>query len=164
MLDRTNWYTLYTAPRAEKKVNERLLQSNIKAFLPLLLQRKKWSDRVKLIEEPLFKSYIFVSCSECELFDCLKIQGVSRVVYYCGKPAVVRFCEIMQIKKFLKQAKGASLITEGDDVEIVDNALKTYNGYLSGKVKKIKGKYLYLQLDQLNAKITVRLNQAVKIN
>lgn len=60
----TNWYVLYTFPRAEKQVKERLEREGIDCWLPLHRSPRVWSDRVKLVDVPLFNSYIFVHCAE----------------------------------------------------------------------------------------------------
>src|SRR5512140_1670119 len=56
-----HWYALYTRPRAEKMVYSRLEEGGIEAFLPLYKTLRKWSDRKKLVEKPLFSSYVFVN-------------------------------------------------------------------------------------------------------
>jgi transcription antitermination factor NusG len=54
------WYALYTKPRAEKLVHQRLIEVEIEAFLPLQKTIRIWSDRKKMIEKPLLSSYVFV--------------------------------------------------------------------------------------------------------
>src|ERR1035437_1763244 len=54
------WYALYTRPRAEKLVFQRLVEEGIETFLPLQKTYRMWSDRKKLVEKPLLSSYIFV--------------------------------------------------------------------------------------------------------
>jgi transcriptional antiterminator RfaH len=51
------WYAVYTKPRGEKKLREALDKKSIESFLPLLSEKKKWSDRYKIISSPLFASY-----------------------------------------------------------------------------------------------------------
>lgn len=148
------WYALYTTPRAEKKVEERLLKEGVEAYLPVISQMKKWSDRVKKIETPLFRSYVFVHCKVHELLKLNKIYGVVRVVYYNGKPAIVRNYEIEQIKDFIGRADNCELVT-GDKVDIVCGKLAGTEHY-SGKVIETKGKYLVLVLDKLGIKACVR--------
>ena len=61
MTEEKYWYALYTKPRWEKKIDAALLKKGIEAWCPLQKIEKQWSDRKKIIEEPLFKSYIFIS-------------------------------------------------------------------------------------------------------
>ena len=54
------WHVIYTAPRAEKKVNERLESQGVETYLPLQKTLRQWSDRKKKVSIPLFNSYVFV--------------------------------------------------------------------------------------------------------
>ena len=55
-----SWYVVYTKPKWEKKVAERLNEIGITAYCPFITKVSQWSDRKKKIEVPLFNSYIFV--------------------------------------------------------------------------------------------------------
>src|SRR5580658_1626917 len=99
--NRKNWYVVYTKPRWEKKVYTLLTDKNIEAYCPLNKVRRKWSDRIKWVEEPLFKSYVFVKVAAQDLADVRMINGVVNFVYWLGKPAIVRNKEIEIIRKFL---------------------------------------------------------------
>jgi transcription antitermination factor NusG len=49
-----------TRPRHEKRVAEDLTKSGITAYLPLLTEMHRWSDRCKAVQLPLFPGYVFV--------------------------------------------------------------------------------------------------------
>ena len=97
------WYALYTRPRWEKKVNRLLTEKEIETYCPLNKVRRKWSDRMKTVEEPLFKSYVFVRIRDEEQSKVRMTQGVMNFVYWQGRPAVVRDKEIETIRKFLNE-------------------------------------------------------------
>ena len=59
-LQQEAWYALYARSRHEKVVDDLLRRKGIETFLPVRKIKRRWSDRVKLIEEPLFKGYLFV--------------------------------------------------------------------------------------------------------
>ena len=99
--DKRNWYAVYTKPRWEKKVYGRLAEIGFEAYCPLNRVRKKWSDRLKWVEEPLFKSYVFVKMAEEEAARVRIVSGVVNFVYWLGKPAIVKNKEIEIIRKFL---------------------------------------------------------------
>src|ERR1700743_815235 len=82
-------------------VYELFLNKGMEAYCPLNKVRKKWSDRMKWVEEPLFKSYVFVKVSEEEMSRVRMVVGVVNFVYWLGKPALVRDKEIESIRKFL---------------------------------------------------------------
>ncbi len=96
-----NWYVVYTKPRWEKKVNSFLAEKGLEAYCPLNKVRKKWSDRIKWVEEPLFKSYVFVKIPYDDQAAVRMVNGVVNFVYWLGKPAVVKDKEIDTIRKFL---------------------------------------------------------------
>ncbi len=61
MIDQNyRWYPVYTRSRAEKKAHEELNRKGILSYLPLKKTVKQWSDRKKIVEEPLIKSYLFI--------------------------------------------------------------------------------------------------------
>ena len=105
-----NWYAVYTKPRFEKKVYKLLTDKGLEAYCPLNRVKKKWSDRLRWVNEPLFKSYVFVRVGEDNLPKVREVNGVVNFVYWLGKPAVIRHKEIETIRKFLN---------EYDDVKVV---------------------------------------------
>jgi len=103
------WFALYTKPRWEKKVHRSLTQLGFESYCPLNKVRRKWSDRIKVVEEPLFKSYVFVHVEDAMRPEVRYVDGVLNFVYWNKKPAVVKDEEIVAIKRFL---------SEYDDVEV----------------------------------------------
>jgi transcription antitermination factor NusG len=97
------WFAIYTKPRWEKKVNQLLTDKGVECYCPLNKVKRKWSDRTKTIEEPLFKSYVFVKVTEEERAKVRLTNGVVNFVYWNGKPAIVREKEIQTIKLFLDE-------------------------------------------------------------
>ena len=101
METKEKWYAVYTKPRWEKKVYKLATDKGIEAYCPLNKVHRQWSDRVKVVEEPLFKSYVFVHVPADALTRVRMVEGVLNFVYWNGKPAVVRDNEILDIKRFL---------------------------------------------------------------
>jgi transcription antitermination factor NusG len=79
------------------------MEKGLVSYCPLNKVRKRWSDRIKLVEEPLFKSYVFVQVQEQEHQQVRAINGVLNFVYWNGKPAIVKEEEIDTIRKFLNE-------------------------------------------------------------
>src|SRR6476619_2013170 len=99
----TKWYAVYTRPRWEKKVAEILSRKKIENYCPLNKLLRQWSDRKKIVFEPLFTSYVFVKAAEKEHSEIRKIDGIINFVYWINKPAIIRNEEIESIKEFLKE-------------------------------------------------------------
>src|SRR5688572_25744347 len=104
------WYAIYTRPRWEKKVHNLLKLKGVDSYCPLNKVRRKWSDRIKLVEEPLFKSYVFVRVKEDERSTIRMTEGVINFVYWDGKPAIVKDKEIQNIRKFMNEYENVQLV------------------------------------------------------
>lgn len=154
-----SWYVLYTAARAEKKVEERLKDLGVEVYLPIHRTKRKWSDRVKVVDLPLFSSYVFVCIPEHKLRDLLQVYGVSRIVFYLGRPAIVKDYEIDAIKEFLYIAENRQIVSVGDTVQILSGALESKQG----EVMRVESDRVILFLEELGAKIYVSLSDVNKI-
>ena len=104
------WYAIYTRPRWEKKVSSLLVEKGIESYCPLNKVRRKWSDRIKTIEEPLFKSYVFVKIEDAERTNVRMTSGVVNFVYWDGKPALIREKEIQTIKRFMDEYENVDVV------------------------------------------------------
>ena len=81
ILNSENWFALYTKPRSEKKLSNLFKKFNIEYYLPTISIKKKWSDRFKTIETPLFTSYIFVRINYRNMYvKVLNVCVVTRLV------------------------------------------------------------------------------------
>lgn len=143
------WYALYTRPRWEKKVNSLLLHKGVESYCPLNKVRRRWSDRIKLIEEPLFKSYVFVKIGEDDRTAVRMTDGVINFVYWDGKPAIIKEKEIQTIKRFLDEHENVELIKmdlkPDQRVRVVAGPLMDHEG----KVLEIKNKVARVAIDSL---------------
>ena len=128
------WYALYTKPRWEKKVSKLLDDQGIENYCPINKVTRQWSDRKKVVLEPVFKSYVFVKINEKEKWDLRKVNGVLNFVYWLGKPAPIREEEILTIRKFLNEFQNVE-VTElslkvNDTVKIKNGVFMDYEGIL----------------------------------
>ncbi len=130
--DGSRWYALYTKSRHEKKVELQLHEKGIPVYLPMKRSLKKWSDRKKWVEEPLFKSYIFVQGGKQERYRAVQCVGVVRLVTFQGQLAVVRDEEIEMIRRILAEASDPESAPveagPGDTVEIESGPLAGLRG------------------------------------
>lgn len=102
MIDQSyRWYPVYTRSRAEKKAYNELKRKGIQAYLPLRKAIKQWSDRKKIVEEPLIKSYLFVYISGKEYAEVLMTNGIARFIYFSGDIATIPEQQITDLKLLL---------------------------------------------------------------
>ncbi|QKX07050.1 UpxY family transcription antiterminator [Aquimarina sp. TRL1] len=96
---KSGWYVLYVRSRHEKKVEKLLKENQIKAYLPLIKTVRKWSDRTKTVELPLFPSYVFVYInSSMDFYKTLSIEGTGACIRFGSDYAIVKENEIKKIK------------------------------------------------------------------
>lgn len=141
------WYPVYTRSRAEKKAFEELTRKNITTYLPLKKTLKQWSDRKKIIEEPLIKSYLFVYISAKEYAEVLMTNGITRFIYFSGKIASLPEKQIQDLKL---------LLANEDDLEVFDFTIKTGEKVLI-KAGPFKGMLAELVSIQNKQRIILRL-------
>lgn len=143
------WLAVYTRPRWEKKVNQLLIEKGLESYCPLNKVRRKWSDRVKVVEEPLFKSYVFVKVNDTDRSTVRMTSGAINFVYWDGKPAVIKEKEITAIKRFLNEYENV----EARPVELkVNQRVRITNGTLmdnEGKVLDVRHKTVKVAIDSL---------------
>lgn len=143
------WLAIYTKPRWEKKVANLLTQKGIETYCPLNKVRRKWSDRIKLVEEPLFKSYVFVRIADEGRASVRMTDGVINFVYWNGKPAVVRDKEILVIRRFLDEYENVQVLQmelrPGQQVRIIAGPLMDREG----KILELKNKVAKVLIESL---------------
>jgi len=128
------WYAIYTKPRWEKKLAERLEEKRIEHYLPLVKTLKLWSDRKKWVQEPLFKSYIFVNVSDEEYLTAIQTPGAVKYITFERKAVSIPPVQIEAIKTFVDSgdelAGDSPDMNIGDRVRVIRGTLKGLEGTL----------------------------------
>ena len=155
------WYPVYTNSRAEKKAYQELQRKGIEAYLPLKKEWKQWSDRKKLVEEPLFKSYLFVRISNKEHAEVLMTQGISRFLYFSGKIAVMPDKQMEDLKL---------LMASGEELELIEHEIAPgekvlvnagpFKGMVAELVAINNKKSLVLKLENLGYALEIKTSMA----
>lgn len=151
------WYPIYTRSRAEKKTQIALENKNIATYLPLIKVEKQWSDRKKVVEEPLLKSYLFVYISSREYAEVLMTYGVSRFIFFSGIISSIPAKQLEDLKL---------LLANSSDLEVHELAISPGEKVLI-KAGPFKGILAELVSLKHNQKIVLRLQNlgyAIEIN
>jgi transcription antitermination factor NusG len=121
-------------------VTELLTKQGFESYCPLNKVRRKWSDRMKVVEEPLFKSYVFVKVNDEDRTVVRMTPGVINFVYWNGKPAVVKEKEINTIKSFLNEYENVEVkpmaVEMNQRVRITAGPLMDQQGQVIGLNRK----------------------------
>ena len=155
------WYAVYTKPRNEKKVVKELSIKGITNYCPLVKTLRQWSDRKKMVEEPLFRSYIFVNVSEIEYYDAINTLGVVKYITFGGKAVSIPENQINLIKRTLSQDLDFEVCTKkfkkGEKIEVLHGPLAGLNG----EIQTISGKkHLLIRIDNIGYSLLVHIPQS----
>lgn len=148
------WFVLYTQPRNEKKVTNRLEKLGITAYCPMTIQVRQWSDRKKKVEVPLLNSYVFVQLAEANRKLVFEVPGIVRYLFWLGEPAIVRDEEIKTLQNWLAHdfAKlEVSALKPGDTIILKEGAFKNQEAL----IKTISKTKMQLVLTSLGLMVTL---------
>ncbi len=154
-----NWYAVYTRPRWEKKVAKYLLEKGIEHYCPINKVTRQWSDRKKVVMEPVFKGYVFVKPIEEKKWEVRKIPGILNYVYWLGKPAAIKDEEIIIIKKFLNEFH--DVIVEKKEL-VVNSSVRITQGVLmnyEGMVIEVFGNRAVVKIDTLDIQLSAHFDK-----
>ena len=152
------WYALYTRPRAEKLVFQRLVEEDIETFLPLQKTYRMWSDRKKLVEKPLLSSYIFVKTNSRNFPRVYKTNGVVKFISFEGQPVSIPQNQIDNLRLLINSDAEIEVTSEkfapGDNVEVVNGSLIG----LTGELIKIGSKNrVVVRIDRLDQNLILKI-------
>ncbi|MBN1186316.1 MAG: UpxY family transcription antiterminator [Bacteroidales bacterium] len=153
------WYAVYTYSRAEKQVLERLTLEGIETYLPLQKKLKYWSDRKKWVEEPLFRSYIFVNINpDKDYFKVLNTSGVVCFIKFENKLASIPEKQILAVKSLMTSGLTYEITNEeldpGDYLQIVYGEMKGY----TGRLVDYRGRYnVLLEIDNIRQNVVLNI-------
>src|SRR5258708_1229339 len=131
--DRYPWFALQVRMRHECNVSDHLQGKGYEWFLPLYKARRRWSDRVKEVDSPLFPGYLFCRFNPHDRLPIVKTPGVTQIVGYNHVPVPVDEQEIQAIRTLV--ASGVpnfpcAYLEVGSKVRIEAAALRGMEGIL----------------------------------
>ena len=148
-----NWFVVYTKPRNELKVLQRLSILGIETYVPTKTEVRQWSDRKKKILVPLLPSMVLVSLHENEVNKVFDAPGVIRYMFEYGKRAIVPNEEVLAMQYYLEHSyhQKQQEVAIGDTLRV---PLLEQEAILLSK----KGKNCIAQLKKMGAIVSFQLN------
>jgi transcription antitermination factor NusG len=154
------WFALQVRARQEASVADQLKGQGYEGFLPFYKLRKRWSDRIKEFDAPLFPGYLFCRFNPHNRLPILKTPGVIQIVGFNNIPAAVDEAEIVSIQRLVSsgiQHQPCGFLAVGDRVRISAGPLLGLEGILTG----IKGNHrLVLSVSLLQRSVAVEIDSA----
>lgn len=159
VVEQKKWYAIYTNPRAEKKVTQLLTNKGFEVYLPLQTTIKQWSDRKKKVEEPLFKSYVFVNIQyEKEHIAILSTLGVVKFIKIGKDLSPIRGEIIRAIQLSLSHFDELQTSSENFEinqpVEVIAGPLQGYRGIIA---EQHGNRYFAIQIEQLGTHLLLKV-------
>jgi transcription antitermination factor NusG len=155
-----NWYAVQTRARNEKAISERLQEQGLTTFLPLVTEIRKWSDRKKKVELPLFSCYVFVKLEPSNNDDRMRVyrtNGVFRIVSMRGEAIPIPDEQIDALRTVVTQQVPWSahpFLKIGQRVRIRGGSLEGVEGVL---LSQSEGRTLIISVDAIQRSLAVRV-------
>jgi transcription antitermination factor NusG len=156
----SRWYVACTTPRHEKKVETQMLGKRIECFLPLYRSIRRWKDRRKQLDLPLFPGYVFVRIPLKERLQVLQVPGVLQFVSFQGKPAPLPEIEIQSLRNGLAVSAGVQphpYLKVGRRVRVHSGPFSGLEGILVRKKEKFR---LVLSIHLIQRSVAVEVDEA----
>jgi transcription antitermination factor NusG len=155
----SSWFAIQTRPRYEKKVVSELQEKGVNVFLPLFSVKRQWSDRQRVVNPPLFPSYVFVRLAPTlsNRVPILRTNGVTGFVGARGVGTPIPDGEIEALRRIIKQQVafepypylkiGERVCIRGGSLDGIEGMLTAINGDQS----------LIVSVDLIQRSIAIRI-------
>jgi transcription antitermination factor NusG len=161
-----SWFAVQVTPRHEKKIDVILGLRFHEHFLPTYQTKRKWSDRVKVIEAPLFPGYVFVRITRSLVGAVLALPGVIRIVNVGGKPCPVPEEEIEALQLVCRAKRNVcafSHLNTGQKVRVTAGPLCGVTGIIMNWKKRDR-LIINVELIMKSVSVEVDRSEVVPVN
>jgi transcription antitermination factor NusG len=152
-----SWFAVTTRPNLEKGVTTALSAKGLQAYLPTYRVRRRWSDRMKELEMPVFSGYAF--CRPDPVRRVLPTPGVTGIVSFGNVPAMIDDAELEAVRRAVESGLPLEpwpFVQEGQPVTIVYGPLTG----VEGQVVKVKNQCrLVVSISMLQRSMSVEIDR-----
>jgi transcription antitermination factor NusG len=155
-----SWYAVQTRARHERVVVQRFLDKGLTTFLPLVTEVRRWSDRQKVLELPLFSCYVFVKIMNTNE-DRLRVLRTDSVFDFVGVPrqgSAIPDEQIEAVRTIVKERanwQSHPFLKIGQRVRIRSGALDGVEGVL---IERNGRDTLVVSIDLIQRSLAVRID------
>jgi transcription termination/antitermination protein NusG len=152
------WYALRVRPNYEKPVAAALRGKGFQEFLPLIRSKRQWSDRVKIMDLPLFPGYLFCRLNLDERLPLLTTPGFLYLVGVGKNPEPVDDKEIAGIQSVLRSGLTVTPwpnLVVGQKVRLMHGPLRGLDGVLTRIANRHR---IYVSVTLLKRSISVEVD------
>jgi transcription antitermination factor NusG len=156
---RLQWFAAYTSPRHEKRVAMQMEQHGIHCFLPLYRSVRRWKDRRKQLDLPLFPGYLFVRIALMHRLRVLQLPGVVELVGTLGRPAALPESDIETLRRSLLdglQVKPHPFLKVGRRVRVHGGPMAGVEGILLRRKDRLR---VVLSIDLIARSVAMEVDE-----
>lgn len=154
------WVAVHVRSNQEKVVNDILAEKGCEPFLPLYRCRRRWCDRTKVLDLPLFTGYVFCRFEAHRWMPIHSTPGVLRILGFGGRLATVDDAEISSLKAIMRARADCCpwpLVRVGQRVRITHGCLAGVEGELIASRRQYR---LVVNVDILGRSCAVNVDSA----
>lgn len=155
-----NWFVAYSKSRSELKAMDYFGKAGINSYVPCYIEKREWSDRVKIVKVPAISGYVFFELNKLD-YNCVNLNPfVKNVIRRNGKAITVKHEEIQTLKNALNGFGASKCVDLGDTVKILSGLFKNKLGV----VDNINERSLTVLINSIKVRLSLadtRLKSAV---
>jgi len=158
--DRREWYAVYANVRHEKRIKECLDRRMVECYLPSYRSVRRWQDRRKEVDLPLFPGYLFVRITYRSRLQVLTAPGVVHIVTFDGKPVPICEGEIESLRQTLSRGGNCQphpYLKVGRRVRVRSGPLCGVEGTL---VRRKEGYRLIVSIELIMRSVATEVDEA----
>jgi transcription antitermination factor NusG len=154
-----SWYAVRVKSNCEQATSVAIRSRGYEEFLPLYRSRRRWSDRVREVQAPLFPGYVFVRLDPYNRLPILSLSGVVGIVSFAKVPAPIPDLEIEAVRRVLQTGTHCGpwpFLKAGQMIRIERGPLTG----LEGTLLQVKNQYrLVISISILQRCVAVEVDQ-----
>ena len=153
----TTWYALKVRNGSETSVANSLRQRGLAPYSPTQKERRRYSDRMKVVDAPVFSGYVFCSFDIKKKLPVMSCPGVDYIVGFAGVAAMIPESQIDDIQRMIDAgAVATQYFTPGERVRVTHGPLAGIEGML---VREPRGNRLVVSIELLNQAASLYIGQ-----
>jgi transcription antitermination factor NusG len=132
-VENADWFGIRVKSRCESRAHDELLLRGFETFLPLCSVRRRWSDRVKTLDVPMFRGYLFCRFAMEDRVRVLNATGVAQIVGCGSTPVPISEAEIRSVQTLVASKVACTpwpYLQAGQRVSIDDGPLAGVEGVI----------------------------------
>ena len=132
-IDTLHWFAIRTSLRWEFRASSELSSRGVETYLPRSSARHQWSDRSKIVDEPLFPGYLFSRFPIADRVRILQVPGVKQIVGIGSTPQPISVLQLDDLKALIATNSGLvpwPYLCSGQRIRIEHGPLAGVKGFV----------------------------------